>query len=167
MSKVAVTSAESPDSDSGFSSFEYNNVALHSTLLAIQLLRLEMDGNPEHYTRGKRLKLKFNRETLSCRYDDESKASAAIFRYNLAARVGRSKAFGCSAEYAVIYQVPDDATEAAASAFCRKVGQFAAYPYFRAVAAQMAWNAGLELPPLPSIAAMPVVPKRAAKEEAG
>ncbi len=77
-----------------------------------------------------------------------------------------AKAFSCVADYAVLYALPDRARPEAATSFCKHVGSFAAYPYFRALAAQMAWNAGVDLPPLPTIAAMPVMPKPKAEEPA-
>jgi hypothetical protein len=146
------------DAPSGFSGAEYNYVATNTQLLGVQLLNLAMSSNAADFSRAN-LKLKADRKLLSCRYSEDDSVGAAIFRYEVAAKSGRVKAFSCTAEYGVLYQLPSDAAREAAMAFCRKIGMFAAYPYFRAVAAQMAWNAGIDLPPMPTIAAMPVVPK--------
>jgi hypothetical protein len=105
------------------------------------------------------LKLVTQRGIMGCYYEPEAQSVAAIFRYSVTAKAGRTRAFRCRAEYAVLYHVPDGSPEDAAKAYCAKVGIYAAYPYFRAVAAQMAWNAGLELPPMPAIAAKPVLGK--------
>jgi len=144
----------------GFSSDEYNGVATTAILVTIQLLNSNMQGSPGLYSGEEELRLSYGRELRSCRFDRESGSAVAIFGFGVKAENGEDEAFVCEAEYAVIYQVPDDAPEEAVMAFCKSVGVFAAYPYFRSLAAQMAWNAGLDLPPLPSISAMPVVPKK-------
>lgn len=145
----------------GFSGEEYNRVAMAANLEGVQLLKLEFEAHPERFGGDDGLRLTHGRKLLSCTFDEDTPAAAAVFSYSVTAKQGRAKAFHCMAEYAVLYAMPDEAKAEAATAFCRYVGAFAAYPYFRALAAQMAWNAGLDLPPLPTIAAMPVVPKKA------
>lgn len=153
----------------GFSAEEYNGVAMGARVQSIQLLKLDFDARPDRMQGNVPLNLAYGRNLLSCRYDEESHAAAAIFQFNVTAKSGRSKAFHCVADYAVVYSTPEDSSIEAATSFCKHVGSFAAYPYFRALAAQMAWNAGIDLPPLPTIAAMPVVPKpkEAKDQEAG
>lgn len=143
----------------GFSGAEYNYVAMGAKVRSIQLIKLGFDMHPERMTEGVILKLDYGRRVLSCQFDEESGTAAAIFQFHVTAKNGRAKVFGCVADYAVFYAMPDNSRAEAATSFCKHVGSFAAYPYFRAVAAQMAWNAGVDLPPLPTIAAMPVVPK--------
>lgn len=164
--KIANSSQVRPSADEasvaaneGFSGKEYNAVAHAANLRSINLLRSAMMSNPAQFDAAEAISLSLGRELQSCQFDPETQVAAAIFKFSILAKAGRKKAFSCSCEYAVVYQMPADATEAAATGFCRNVGGFAAYPYFRALAAQMAWNAGIELPPLPSIAAMPIVPK--------
>ena len=142
----------------GFSGAEYNHVAMKAKVRSIQLLKLDFDFRPDRMADGD-LKLSYGRTLVSCRYDEEDRIAAAIFQFQVTAKSGRTKTFVCSAEYVVAYTIPEAAKNEAATAFCKSVGYFAAYPYFRAVAAQMAWNAGVDLPPLPTIATMPVVPK--------
>ena len=128
---------------------------------SIQLLKLSLDSHPERMGDDVELVLSYARSALSCRFDRETSSAAVIFQFNVIAKNGRSKAFQCSAEYAVVYSTPKDASVEAAMTFSKHVGLFAAYLYFRALAAQMAWNAGIDLPPLPTIANMPIVPKQA------
>lgn len=161
---MANVSPPADDKPSGFSGEDYNSIARNAVLGGIQLLHCDMDSSPDHF-RESGLKLEFNRELRACQFDADSNSAAAIFRYEVSAKAGRSRAFRCRADYAVLYLVPDGGVESAARAFCSHVGIFAAYPYFRALAAQMAWNAGLELPPLPSIAAMPLLGKKKAEEK--
>jgi hypothetical protein len=143
----------------GFTAAEYNHVATTSRLEAIKLLKLDFDVRPERFEVDGDIRLSFGRKPLSCRFDEASSAAAAIFQFSVTARQGRSRALHLVADYAVLYAIASDATPEAATAFSKHVGGFASYPYFRALAAQMAWNAGVDLPPLPAIAAMPIVPK--------
>jgi preprotein translocase subunit SecB len=153
------TEIEAAAERAGFSGAEYNSVAMDARLQSIQLLKLDLDSRPERMTGNADLSLSYGRSITSCRYDRDTHTSAAIFQYNVTAKSGRSKAFHCNAEYAVVYSTPEDANVEAAMSFAKHVGSFAAYPYFRALAAQMAWNAGIDLPPLPTIATMPILPK--------
>jgi len=145
-----------------FSSEEYNYVATTATLSDLRLLKFSMEGHPELYSRSTKSTLSTGRKLISCSFDEETHAAAAIFRYSVSAKVGKSKAFLCQAEYAIVYDMAENATRDASLAFCKKVGLFACYPYFRAAVSQMAWGSGNDLPPLPAIAAMPVVPKKQA-----
>jgi preprotein translocase subunit SecB len=143
-----------------FSSVEYNHVAKNAKLDALRLLKFAMEAQPEIYSRENKPKLSYGRELVSCSYDADANVVAAIFRFSVGAKSGRSKVFLCQAEYAVVYDLPEDATRDASLAFCKHVGAFACYPYFRAAVSQVAWGSGMDLPPLPAIAAMPVVSKK-------
>jgi hypothetical protein len=148
----------------GFSAAEYNRVAIEARLDTIQLVSLRLDTQTQLLAEDGECELAFDRKVLSCRFDDEGGSAAAIFQFTVSVRLEQQDAFGCTADYAVLYGVPEDARPEVATSFCKHVGSFAAYPYFRALAAQMAWNAGVDLPPLPTIAAMPIVPKPKAPE---
>lgn len=143
----------------GFSGAEYNAVAMGARLSTIKLLNLQLETSPEACGNEDGAELAFDRRVLSCRHDHETDSTAAIFQFGVTVRVEDEVSFRCVADYAVLYEMPEAVRPEAATSFCKHVGSFAAYPYFRAIAAQMAWNAGVELPPLPSIAAMPIVPK--------
>ncbi len=143
----------------GFSGAEYNALAMNARLDTIKLINLVLETDTDTTQSEDERHLAFGRKLVSCRFDETSHAAAAIFQFEVSVRNGSTEEFKCVADYAVLYEVPDGSSSEAAMAFCKHVGSFAAYPYFRALAAQMAWNAGVDLPPLPSIAAMPVVPK--------
>jgi hypothetical protein len=159
MSGSLPTEVQAAAKRGGFSGAEYNHVATTARLQTITLLKLDFDVHPERFEGDGEIRLAFDRKVLSCRFDEESPAAAAIFQFSVVAKQGRARAFHLVADYAVLYAMGPDAKPDAATGFCKHVGAFAAYPYFRAVAAQMAWNAGVDLPPLPAIAAMPVMPK--------
>lgn len=145
----------------GFSGAEYNSVAMNAKLDTIKLVNFVLEVNAEVQKREGERELAFGRKLMSCRFDENSWAAAAIFQFSVTVRRDGEEEFNCVGDYAVLYNVPEGSAGQAATAFCKHIGSFAAYPYFRAVVAQMAWNAGTDLPPLPSIAAMPVLPKSA------
>lgn len=132
----------------GFKGADYNKVATNAELGDIRLLRLRADVPPT----AEALTLSYGSDLLSCDHDTETGAAAAIFRFHLKGKAGRKKALTIEADYAVIYDVGEDAVPNAARAFVTNVGLFAAYPYFRGLVAQVAWSAGVDLPPLPTIA---------------
>lgn len=149
-------------SNPSFSAAEYNSVAKGAILHAINLLASSFKINVDEMGDESSWKLSFSRRFLACHYDSDRNEVAAIMQYKVVAKAGRKQAMKCTADFGVFYEVPDDATEHAAIGFCRNVGSFAAYPYFRSLVAQMAWNAGITLPPMPSIASTAHIPKKGA-----
>ena len=141
----------------GFSGAQYNHVAVTASLDHIRLVRNAFEANAAMLADEPDAELSYGRAVVSCRYDEESHVAAAIFQFNLSATCGEEVLLRCTADYAVVYTMAEDAHAEAATSFCKHVGSFAAYPYFRALAAQMCWNADIPLPPLPAIAALPVV----------
>ncbi len=139
--------AEAP---AGFKGADYNLVAGRALLEDVRLLRVRSDVRPESGDKG--VTLSYGRDLVSCDYEPDSASAAAIFRFHVTAKAGRKVVFTVQAEYLALYEVGKDAQPNAARAFVKNVGLFAAYPYFRAFVAQVAWNAGMRLPPLPTIA---------------
>jgi len=145
----------------GFTADEYNAVAMSAKLGAIQLLSSKFDVKPEMLALDEKdLTLSYGREVMSCQYSEEAGQAAAIFQYNVVGKAGRKKVFNCVADMFVTYELAEPAPEAAAIGFCRNVGAFAAYPYFRSLVAQLTWAAGLSLPPLPAIASTAHIAKK-------
>jgi len=150
----------------GFKAAEYNAVATAAELLEIRLLKTNFGVEPEFYGVQDEARLSFGREVLSCSFKPEDGTVAAIFKYHVYGKQGRSKLLKCEAEYAVIYAVPSSSPEEAARGFCRNVGAFAAYPYFRALVSQLSWGAGVNLPPLPAIASTAHIPPKKPADDA-
>jgi len=144
----------------GFSSSEYNSVALSAHLRAITLLSNSFDYNPADGVRQEDWKLGYGVRVNSCRYNQDEEYVAAIIKYSMAAKHGRKKIVTCNAVYGVFYDVGFVSSTEAAEAFCNNVGVFAAYPYFRSLVATLLWNAGVDLPPLPAIASTAHIPKK-------
>lgn len=156
-----VQAPEEEAKKSGFSADEYNEVAMNSRLVAINMLATKFDVNANCLGSQKDWNLSYDRRMLSCSFNEEESYMAAMMQYEVIAKAGRKRAMICTADYGIMYSIPQGAKEAAAIGFCRNVGSFAAYPYFRAHVAALGWNAGLSLPPLPSIASTAHIPKKA------
>lgn len=163
MTEIIQHEAEVP-AKPGFSAAEYNAVAMGANLEAINLLANRFEVNSECLAENSKWALSYGRKVLSCTFDKEGAYVAAILRYEVIAKLGRKRAMVCSADYGIYYSTPTDSTPEAALGFCRNVGTFAAYPYFRSLVAQLAWNAGIALPPLPAIASTAHIPKKPAEE---
>lgn len=152
-------------SNGGFKAAEYNGVAMAAQLHEIRLLKSAFVVEPEFYSVQDDTNLSFGRDVISCSFEPEEGIVAAIFKYHVYAKHGRSKLLKCEAEYVVIYSVPNSSPEEAARGFCRNVGVFAAYPYFRTLVAQLTWGAGITLPPLPAIASTAHIPPQKGKSD--
>lgn len=148
----------------GFAAAEYNEVATSAFLEGIILQKCEFNVNPECLKNRNSWKLDHGRKLLSCSFNAERGSVAGIFEYHFIAKDGRKNAAKCSAEYAVFYRTVEDAKEEAAKGFCRNVGMFAAYPYFRALVSRFSSEANLNLPMLPTIASTAHIPPKAAKK---
>lgn len=148
----------------GFCGEEYNTVATQAELDGIILLSANFDVAPELLMRRKEWKLSYGRKPSSCRFSAEDRSVVGIFDYYVTAKVGRKRALHCAAQYAVFYETPEGATEAGSIGFCRNVGLFAAYPYFRSLVARVAADANVQLPPLPTIASKAHIPPKKVEE---
>lgn len=151
---------EKTNQTEGFSADEYNYVARNAQLEAINLLDSQFKINPECLADQENWKLSYGRQILSCQFSEEDGNVAGIFQYNVTAKLGRKKAAHFVAEYVVFYGVPGDVTDTSALGFCHNIGSFAAYPYFRALFAHMASEAGINFPPLPAIASTAHIQKK-------
>lgn len=149
----------------GFTAAEYNAVAMSARLRAINLLNSHYDFSPASGAPVSDWKFGYGVKVNSCKYDEEKGWVAAVIRYSMSAKHGRKKIINCHADFGVFYSVGEVSNAEAAEGFCNNVGTFAAYPYFRALVANLVWNSGLDIPPMPAIASTAHIP-RASKEVA-
>ncbi|WOE74898.1 hypothetical protein [Alterisphingorhabdus coralli] len=150
--------AQAPSS--GFASDEYNEVAKSALLEGIILQKSAFNLNPECLQNRESWKLEYGWKLLHCSFNGDGGSVAGIFEYHFTAKDGRKHAAKCAAEYAVFYRTKVGAKEEAARAFCRTVGMFAAYPYFRALVSRFSSEANLNLPMLPTIASTAHIPPK-------
>ena len=155
MSDNKAISQNVAESSGGFSSSDYNAVARTSSLAMIRLVKTEFECEPDFHAFEDQIKLSVNRQCLTCSVSDDGDAVMAMFKFRAMGKYKRRTLFKGEAVYAIMYDLPEGGEENAAQAFCRNVGQYAAYPYFRSLMSQYAWAAEASLPPLPVIASDP------------
>ncbi|HET6523180.1 hypothetical protein [Sphingopyxis sp.] len=78
-----------------------------------------------------------------------------FINFEVTARRGRQRMLRITARYFVSYHVEGSCDQYTADLFIDRVGRLAAYPYFRALTASLAGQAGLTIPPLPIISFRP------------
>lgn len=144
----------------GFSGESYNRVAMGSKLRLVSLVKSTFFVNPDCISSQDEWKLTYDHSEIACSHEPNRGVVSAIFQYEIIAKHGRKTAMRSIAEYAVVYSVPRESESEAAQGFCHNVGRFAAYPYFRALCAQLTAGANLMLPPLPTIASTAHIPKK-------
>jgi hypothetical protein len=165
MGEIVKKSEAKPPAQGGFKGAEYNAVATAARLEKICMIGSKFDVNPEHLDQQGDWKLSYGRKVKSCQFAPESDCVMAVFEYHVTAKIGRSRAMQCTADYVVVYSVPGNSPEPAAQGFCKNVGAFAAYPYFRGLVAHLFAEAGLNIPPLPAIASTAHIPPKPRPKE--
>lgn len=155
MSKSKELSPKKTGKDSGFAAEEYNAIARQAKLGMIRVAKVGFECAPDFNEYEDEVRLSIDRECLACSTSDDGDVVIAMFKFRALAKYKRRIMLKGEAVYAVLYEIPADCNHDAAHAFCRKVGQYAAYPYFRALMSQFAWAAEANLPPIPVIAADP------------
>lgn len=131
---------------------KYNSVVSHATLRDIRLVGTKFDLKPEAIEIAER-KWDFNiteqLEDWTC--DNEKGTLTGIFSYSASCVEGRRKLLNVTTRYMCSYRLSDLCDDTAAYHFLKRVGRFAAYPYFRAIFATLTQQSGIILPPLPVI----------------
>jgi hypothetical protein len=126
----------------------YNAVVAAATLAAVLLTELEFKHEPVADTTAKR-DLHFGGEIVAVTFEPATGTATGMFQWWVEARHGAAVSLRLTAKYVVQYAGLVGQDEDAAKAFVAKVGRFASYPYFRALASQINWEAGANLPPMP------------------
>lgn len=157
MGKSTAIEPEKAEKGGGFIASDYNAIARQANLAMIRLVKSEFECAPDFQAHEGEIKLNVARDYLASSLSEEGDAVVAMFKFRAIAKFKRRTLLKGEAVYAVIYDIPVSSEENAALAFGRKVGQFAAYPYFRSLMSQYAWAAEANLPPLPVIATNPAL----------
>nr|WP_314121364.1 hypothetical protein [uncultured Brevundimonas sp.] len=138
--------------EDGIAPEKYNQVVDNATLVTIQLRKHDFDVKAEFYDPTLPKKLGFDRECVGAIYDAESRVVAATYQFVISAKAARRVVLKSVAEYLVMYEFEAEVDQQAAEAFCKRIGLYAAYPYYRALVSQLSAAANLNLPTLPMIA---------------
>jgi hypothetical protein len=133
----------------------YNTVARAAKLSGITLLRsnfalqleyfssLDKEGGPKPRYAGAFTNNFFNPKTgrASCEWN-----------WGISVTHDRKKTLSIEVVYLLIYTGLQNCNEEHVIRYMQRVGRFATYPYFRAHVSQLNWEAGANLPMLPTIA---------------
>jgi hypothetical protein len=150
--QTGVANDHDPAEGMEFDKAAYNQVVDSAQLVTVQLSKVNFSIDGDFYDESTPKKLHFDRGVAGCFFDPEGPSVTGSFKYVVYSKSGRKKQLAADAEFVVIYALAEGADEIAAKIFCRRVGMFAAFPYFRALMANLAWSANAPLPPLPVIA---------------
>jgi len=144
--KATVTKSK-PDSSDAYPKL-YNGVVKAAELRGLNLTRVDFTVAPEYFTTAAaERELKYGCEDVSVSVSGD--VAAGVFRWALSVHAAETSLLSCTAEYVVTYDGVGGCDENAVKGFVERVGKFASYPYFRAQAASLNWNAGANLPVLP------------------
>jgi hypothetical protein len=143
---------------------DYNQVVAQARLIAVRLISSKLQVNPTAFAdEGAKTKYLIDYILIDKNYDPVAGRLVGIFNFKYYIKHGRSKSVEVVADYVIDYGVSAPCDEEAAILFVRRLGPFAAYPYFRALHAMLMGQAGLVAPPLPVLAEAPRSIDRAAK----
>ena len=137
----------------------YNKVVDSAVLRDIKLISSTFYVRPNFFDLRDKVELSINKKCTDCT-DVEEGTIVAFFSFEVHGRLrdhdeDDNEVMEASAVYLAAYNVDPDSQATEAAAFCKRVGLFAAYPYFRALVAHWAADADLDIPPIPLISAPP------------
>lgn len=137
----------------------YNAVAKCARLLGIQLIESNFSISPLYFeeTSGNIPSIEITDIYES--FEQETGMATCIFQLEAFEKRGRKKVFSLKDKFLVFYKITCECDELNATAFARRTGLMAVYPYFRAHLAQTSSLANADVPILPTIASMPVKPE--------
>ena len=160
----AKKNSERSTTSDALSAEAYNHVVDSANLRDIKLITSTFYVQPAFFDERDRVILSVQSECTDCT-EVENGSIVAFFSFEVKGRLNNDgddeEIMESSAVYLAAYDVASDAQNKEASAFCSKVGLFAAYPYFRALVAHFAGDADLGIPALPLISSNPGASKRA------
>ncbi|MGZ8362879.1 MAG: hypothetical protein ACXW3D_03370 [Caulobacteraceae bacterium] len=127
----------------------YSEVVDSARMRNIRLIKSDFLMDPEGMYPGSEWKSGFGCDVTETTFDLERGLLTGMIVGEAFCKIGRRKVVSLRCHYLVAYDISGTPDEAAALSFVARVGNFAAYPYFRAHFAELTTQAGLMLPPLP------------------
>lgn len=149
-----------PESDKAgpkptFDSEVYNKVARSAKLRRIALVRSKFFVIPQYFIeeeQAKSPKLEYQAQMHNPNFDADRGTASCEWHWVIASKSKRKVTLTAEAIYVIVYSGLKECDSEAVTAYMRRVGRFATYPYFRARVSQLSWESGTNLPVLPSIA---------------
>lgn len=163
--KVAVDN-ELPDADDlgEIDPRVYNQVARCAKIVSVQLIESSFQILPDFFRLDEGVMLNINFHDAYSSFNEENRFTSTMFEFEAFKKGGRRKLFTVKSSFVVYYYIPAECDATHATAFSRKTGLLAAYPYFRSHVAHICAMANANIPILPTISSMPV--KEKIKKEA-
>lgn len=147
-----------PSFDFASSDFDheiYNQIARAAALKQVRLVEQKFKANLSDYfsalDQGREEAYIFRGAPNGHHFDVDNGTVAGAYSWSAKVKLGRKTPISLSAEYFLIYGNLEGADSSYVKIFFEKIARFASYPYFRSVFASCTSNAGLMLPPLPTL----------------
>lgn len=128
---------------------EYGRVVDNAELSTVSLVSLNFAVHPSYFEKQEEIQLGYEINVSEHNYNTEQGSVLAVVECSVSANVDDEPLFKCDASYVVGYALSQECDIEAVSAFVKRVGVFACYPYFRSIVANVDWAAGTHLPPMP------------------
>lgn len=132
------------------SATEYNAVVDSAVLLEVRLIHSAFELQPSYDESARDQRdLGFGGELREFKLDEKTGVARGYFSWWIEGTVAKKPVVTLSTAYVIAYAGLAGRDKDAVRRFIDRVGRFAVFPYFRALASQFSWAADLNLPPLP------------------
>jgi len=137
----------------------YNALVASAQLRDIRLVKSQFYLEPDGLGDPQNWQHTHSCEIETSHFDADKKLIWTWVTAEAACLYEKKRVVSAECRYLIVYKVDGEPEDLEVAAFAKRVARFAAYPYFRAHFAQLASQAGLELPPLPVIKEKRLLPK--------
>lgn len=128
----------------------YADVVEAASMRNIRLIKSEFTVDPESLGSDQRTwKRGFACVVASTNFNETRQMGSGLISAEAYCKAGRKKIVSLKCNYVVAYDIEGAPSADDVARFIERVGNFAAYPYFRAHFADVTAQAGINLPPLP------------------
>lgn len=132
---------------------EYNDIVERSVLVSVALKELNYDVSDEYSAGsadgGRVVPYVYSVDFEGCDFSVIEGCAVLDIRWKLVVTKDERPMLRAEARYRVIYEGFEGKSEEMVALFAKKAAVFSAYPYFRAMIAQLGWASEVYLPILP------------------
>lgn len=139
---------------SSFDLEEYNKIVRKAELVTVRLVNTEFEAKPEFYVdeaSSEERQFTYDDDQHSFMFDASKGVAVAAFEWCVDVSLGEKKLMHLKGRWLVGYNNLKSCNENEVRMFVERVGQFAAYPYWRAFVSQMSGFSQARLPILPML----------------
>ena len=135
---------------------QYNLIAKCARLLGIQLIESNFSISPAFFASDSEKLPNLDISELHEAFDEESRVVTCVYQLEVSERRSRKKVYSFKNKFVIFYHIDYECDAFHATAFARRTGLMAVYPYFRAHLSHVSSLANADIPVLPTVASMPV-----------